>query len=371
MPSTTAGRVVVAIPAKDEASCIERCLAALARQTRKPDAVLLLPNNCTDDTAAIALAMSPRLPYRVDIHCREFPPFSANAGTARRIAMRLAAELAGYEGILLTTDADTVVADDWIERNLQAISAGADLVCGRVALDVADALLIPAHLHADDALESELTELLDRIAAELDPDLADPWPRHAEAAGASLAVTVAAYFRVGGMPAVEASEDRAFVGALARIDARVRHDPAVRVTASGRTMGRAPGGMADTIRRRIRQQDEFTDASLEPSIDAYRRCDFRRRIRTAWQLHATARIPPVELAADLGIPAGALTCMLQGHFFGGIWADIQAVSPFLVRRRVRFTDLPNQIAYARQFLSPNGYDEALCSVSARSDPGND
>jgi hypothetical protein len=135
---------------------------------------------------------------------------------------------------------------------------------------------------------------------------------------------------VGGIPAVEAGEDRAFVGALARVDARVRHDPAVRVTVSGRIMGRAPGGMADTIRRRIRQQDEFTDGSLEPSIDAYRRFDYRRRIRTAWQLHSTARIPPVELAADLGIPAGALRCMLQGRFFGSTWADIQAAGPFLV-----------------------------------------
>jgi glycosyltransferase involved in cell wall biosynthesis len=371
MSSTTARRAVVAIPAKDEARCINPCLAALARQTREPDAVVLLPNNCTDDTAAVAAAMSSSLPYRVHIHCREFPPPLANAGTARRAAMQLAAELAGRDGILLTTDADTVVANDWIERNLQAISVGADLVCGRVALDAAEALLIPSHLHADDALECELTELLDRIAAELDPDPADPWPRHAEASGASLAVSVAAFLRVGGIPALEAGEDRAFADALAQIDARVRHDPTVRVTTSGRITGRAAGGMADTIRRRIRQQDEFTDGSLEPSIDAYRRFDFRRRVRMAWQLHSTARIPPVELAADLGVSAGALECMLQGRFFGSTWADIQAASPFLVRRRVRFTDLPNQIAYARQLLKPNAYEETLCTVGSRSDPGNE
>jgi hypothetical protein len=365
MSSTTARRVVVAIPAKDEASCIDPCLAALARQTRKPDAVLLLPNNCTDDTAAVAAAMSSSLPYRVHIHCREFPPPTANAGTARRTAMQLAAELAGCDGILLTTDADTVVADDWTERNLQAISAGADLVCGRAALDAAEALLIPSHLHADDALECELTELLDRMAAELDPDPADPWPRHAEAAGASLAVTVAAFLRVGGMPALAAGEDRAFADALVRIDARVRHDPSVRVTVSGRTIGRAPGGMADTIRRRMQQQDEFTDGSLEPSIDAYRRHDFRRRVRTARHLQSIGGTPPVALAVDLGIPTSALECMLQRRFFGIAWADIQAASPFLVRRRVRFTDLPNQIAYARQLLRPNSYEEALSTVGSK------
>ena len=79
--------------------------------------------------------------------------------------MEYAAELAGRDGILLTTDADTVVAPDWIERNLQALAAGADLVCGRVAVDPTEAALIPAHLHADDALECELTELLDQLAA--------------------------------------------------------------------------------------------------------------------------------------------------------------------------------------------------------------
>jgi Glycosyl transferase family 2 len=365
MSSTIVRRAVVAIPAKNEATFINPCLAALARQTRKPDAVLLLPNNCTDDTAAVAAAMSSSLPCRVYIRCRDFPPPSANAGNARRAAMQLAAKLAGCDGILLTTDADTVVADDWIERNLQAISAGADLVCGRVALDAAEALLIPSHLQADDALECELTELLDRMAAHLDPDPADPWPRHAEAAGASLAVTVAAFLRVGGVPALAAGEDRAFAAALARIDARVRHDPSVRVTVSGRTIGRAPGGMADTIRRRMQQQDEFTDGSLEPSIDAYRRFDFRRRVRMARQLQSTGGTPPVELAVDLGIPATALECMLQGRFFGITWADIQVASPFLVRRRVKFTDLPNQIAYARQLLKPNSYEEVLSTAGSK------
>ena len=116
--------------------------------------------------------------------------------------MQSAAELAGPDGILLTTDADTVVAPDWIERNLLTLAAGADLVCGRVAVDPAEAALIPSHLHADDALECELTKLLDQIAARLDPDPADPWPRHTEAAGASLAVTVAAFDRAGGIPAI-------------------------------------------------------------------------------------------------------------------------------------------------------------------------
>ena len=70
----------------------------------------------------------------------------------------------------------------------------------------------------------------------------------------------------------------------------------------------------------------------------------------------------MALAVDLGIPTSALECMLQRRFFGITWADIQAASPFLVRRRVKFTDLPNQIAYARQLLKPNSYWEALSTA---------
>jgi hypothetical protein len=221
------GCIIVAIPAKDEAERIADCLFALARQTWRPEDVLLLANNCSDKTPEIALAMAPALPYRLHVESHDFPIQHANAGHARRLAMTRAERLVRPDGILITTDADAVPAPDWIERNNKAIAAGADLVCGRTVLSPSEAALIPAHLHADDALESGMLELLDRIAATLDPDPADPLPRHSEAAGATLAVTCAAFRRAGGIPAVPSGEDRAFVRALARLDARIRHDRAV------------------------------------------------------------------------------------------------------------------------------------------------
>jgi Glycosyl transferase family 2 len=350
---------VVAIPARDEADRIAACLCALARQTRHADAVLVLANNCSDGTSAVAQALSVRVPYPLHIRVHTFSEVTANAGNARRLAMTYAAELAGHDGILLTTDADTIVGPDWIERNLLTLAAGADLVCGRVAVDPTEAALIPKHLHADLALESELTKLQDQFAARLDPDPADPWPRHAESAGASLAVTVSAFERAGGIPAIPSGEDRAFVHALARIDARIRHDPTITVTVSGRIHGRAPGGMADTIRRRMCRQDEYTDASLEPVVDAYRRIDFRRRVRLAWRAQSTGSVPPVELAADLGIPGAKLRDMLDNRFFGAAWAEIETSSPFLVGRRLRFAELPRQIAYARQLLEEDAVPDAI------------
>lgn len=351
--------VVVGIPAKDEAERIGACLLALAHQTCRPDAVLLLANNCRDGTAAVAAAMGPALPYRLDVKCHDFPMRDANAGQARRLVMNLAGQQVQAQGILLTTDADAVVAPDWVERNCKAIAVGADVVCGRVDLHAREAALIPAHLHADDALECRLIALLDCMADRLDPDPVDPLPRHTEAAGASLAVTVAAFRRVGGIPALPSGEDRAFVRALAHIDARIRHDPDVVVWVSGRTIGRAPGGMADTIRRRIQQQDEFTDGQVEPAVDAWRRYDFRARVRRAWR----GRCAPSELAVDLGISPHLLDHMLAEPYFGSAWACIEAASPFLTRRRVRFSELPRQIEHALRLLEHVGEPAVVCGLN--------
>ncbi|MGY1712361.1 glycosyltransferase family 2 protein [Geodermatophilus sp. SYSU D00758] len=49
-------RLVVLVPAHDEAAGIAATLAALQEQTRRPDRVVVIADNCTDDTAAIARA---------------------------------------------------------------------------------------------------------------------------------------------------------------------------------------------------------------------------------------------------------------------------------------------------------------------------
>ena len=56
-------------------------------------------------------------------------------GMARRLAVRHAQALAGPYGIILTTDADCRVSDDWIASNLAEIDAGADAVAGMAILD--------------------------------------------------------------------------------------------------------------------------------------------------------------------------------------------------------------------------------------------
>ena len=346
------GPVIIAIPVRNEVDRIGSCLAALAAQTRPPDTAVLLFNNCDDGSDVEARRMSRHVPFSLKMISVQWAPGRANAGNARRVAMRHAGNIAGGRGALLTTDADAVVNNDWVSRNIEALAAGADAVCGRIVLDPVEALAIPNHLHADDQLESELLDLLDEIAFTLDPDPHDPRPRHVQASGASLGVSTDMFCRVGGVPKVASGEDRALVHALRLMDARVRHDAGIEVVASGRLDGRAPGGMADTISRRMRQQDEYADDLVEPAADAYRRADFRRRLRVAWMRHQDGSFP-MELAADLRLTASSLRLILSEPFFGTAWDRAQRESPVLPRRRLRFVDLPRQIGLARELLGGN------------------
>ncbi len=47
-------RVVVVIPCRDDARFLEECLAALERQTRAADRVIVVDNASSDDSAAVA-----------------------------------------------------------------------------------------------------------------------------------------------------------------------------------------------------------------------------------------------------------------------------------------------------------------------------
>ena len=332
---------MVAIPAKDEAERIGPCLAALAAQDGAPlPRVLVLLNNCTDESEQVVRDFARASPMRVDIDVRTLPPAQASAGVARSLAMALAARLVPEDGVVLTTDADSSAPPSWIAANLAALR-NADAVAGRALIDPEEAKLIPAILHEDDARECAYATLLDEIASLLDPDPADPWPRHDEHSGASIAVRREGFRRAGGMPNIPSGEDRAFFAALRRNDARIRHAPDVWVTVSGRIEGRATGGMADTIRRRIATRDTWLDDRLETADAAARRARLRHMARL---VHCGADPDPV--AASLLLPSPTIRAALERGPFGMGWEMLEAESPALRRRPVPVSDLAVQTARA-------------------------
>ena len=175
----------------------------------------MLANNCLDDTAALVRRQARQLPGLV-LHVAELylPGEHAYVGRARRLLMDEACarfERVGRPvGIIASTDADTRVAPTWLAAIKAEIAAGADAVGGRILTEPEelehDGLPALQRLQSRDAayrlLCARLEDLLDLIAA-------DPWPRHRQHFGASLALTARAYRKVGGLPEVRFLEDEA------------------------------------------------------------------------------------------------------------------------------------------------------------------
>jgi hypothetical protein len=353
-------RAVIAIPAKNEADELGGCLGALAAQRgARMDAAVICLNNCNDGSPGLLSRVAPTLPFALHVLDVVLPPDQACAGVARRLAMDRAAALAGPDGAVLTTDADGRVAPDWLAVNLAALRAGADAVAGRAEIEPEGAALIPPHLHAIDAQECRYAALLDEIAAVIDPDPYDPWPRHDEHSGASIAATVEAYRRAGGMPPVRLAEDRAFFDALRRVDARIRHDPSARVVVSARIDGRAAGGMADTIRRRMSAVDAFLDPRLEHVADHLRRVRLRAALRRDWTMAKTG-----GLAGSVGRSAAPYKARLPQPCFGAVWDVLERTDPRLRRRPVALAHLPRETARAQRRL-----DWLLRAAADRADTG--
>jgi len=353
--------IIVAIPARDEAAHIGACLDALAQQVDGDGVplppgsfgILLLLNNCRDETAAVAARCAAAMAFPLQIVEWELPSSHAHAGAARRLAMDAAAGwlMAGDapSGAILTTDADSVVAEDWVFHHRAAFARGVDAVAGLVIDAPDEHRRLPTALRRRGWLEDRYGELLIELRSRLDPENSDPWPRHAMASGASLGLTLAAYRAVGGVPLQPLGEDRALIQSLEHRDAWIRHCLVTRVTTSCRLDGRAEGGMADTIRQRIAEPNALCDEMLEPLLDAIHRNYWRgtlRRQHALGQLRGTG-----DWAGFLGIEEALATRLAGEAYFGALWHQVERASPMLRFSRLRPTQLPLEIKRARGVLA--------------------
>jgi hypothetical protein len=351
---------VVAIPVKDEEERLPACLRALAQQFDRLGQpippmlvrVVVFANNCADKSASLARSLGKGSALDVRVVEARLPPATAHAGSARRAAMDIAeawlVEGGERDGVILTTDADSQVTPNWIAENLAAFEAGAEAVLGRIDLDV-EGQLLPDALHRRGELEDTYERLLTELFWLLDPLEHNPWPHHATISGASLGITRTAYCRVGRLPRVPLGEDKALIALLSRQDAKIRYCPTAHVITSGRTNGRAPGGVADTLAIRSRQPDAFCDDALEPFRTAFARASWRGRLR---RLHGERRLVlGQDSAAELGISADDVNDIIGEPAFGTAWSVIEDRSPLFGRQLLRPAELPEQIAIARRSLA--------------------
>ena len=237
-------RICVVVPARNEEALIGYCLAALAEQkgiSCEEYEVLLVLDRCTDATEAQALEVAAEHPD-LRLHLLEGP--GRGAGNARRVGMEEAhARLLSSgrpDGLIASTDADTVVAPDWLSTQLQAASRGARAIGGRIELrDDGDLTEGVAGWHAEQGRLRQREMLADLDAAN-GPLRAEHW----QFSGASLALTASAYSEIGGLKPRAALEDEYLERALSRCGIPIERPLSVRVATSARLVGRAKRGLA-------------------------------------------------------------------------------------------------------------------------------
>ena len=340
--------VVVAIPVCNEAERIVACVDALATTLAwHPRAgVVLLVNNSVDTSARTAFrALAARGVTAIVVETTLVPGM-ATAGWARRLAMDVATRWARPDAVLMTTDADGLVAPDWAETNLALLARGAHLVCGRIAPDAAEAALLPAGIARSNAIEGAYTALSIELDALLDPRPHDPWPHHGLASGASLAIRAHDYRAVGRLPPLPCSEDRAFAALVERHDLCVRHSDAPLVTVSCRLQGRARGGMADAISARIADPDSLADQRLLPAAITARRARLRRALRNARDTNGNVG----GVLSRLGLPAAHVARARRAQTFGDLWAAVEDGAESLAARRMRPSDLERDLPELRRLV---------------------
>lgn len=312
-------RATVIIPARDEASGIVATLDALVSQRgldgrlldpRSYDAIILA-NNCRDDTVAVVRAFAFRHPHReIFLAERTLSAGAANVGTARRLLMETASlrfRAAGRpRGVIISLDADTVPESRWLAATLAAIDAGADAVGGRILTDAPGRAALPSGVRAAHLRDVGYRMLANEVESLLDPLPFDPWPRHYQHFGASLALTVEAYGAVGGLAPLPALEDVALAAALIAADARIRHDPAVRVVTSARTVARTVRGFSTQFQEWEAQYRARQPIMVESAGSVVTRARRRAMLRALWHVTrgargATHRAAPM-LAGESALP---------------------------------------------------------------------
>jgi len=210
----------VIVPAHNEEEVIEDCVQSLLKASTHPDLarefvqIIVVLDNCRDRTGMLARSLGVNT---IDVRVK-------NVGFARQTGARVA--LGHGARWLAFTDADSVVAPDWLAAQL-ALSA--DAVCGTVAVE-------------------DWGDYGERMHRHFQLTYSDA-DGHSHIHGANLGVSAAAYVAAGGFMGLESSEDVALVEALRASGAKIAWSRAPRVVTSVRPNFKAPGGFGATLAR--------------------------------------------------------------------------------------------------------------------------
>lgn len=208
----------IVIPAHNEQDCIEASVTAAVIAANHPNllgergVVIVIADACRDRTAELASSCGATV-IEVD---------NKNVGASRAIGA--AAAIALGARWLAFTDADTIVAPDWLTCQL---SCAADAVCGTVSVSVWPT-------KAEIARTCFLRSYRDEDG-------------HSHIHGANFGVRTSAYLAAGGFQDLTVHEDVALVRALEGTGAMICWSALPRVETSARLHSRTVAGFGATL----------------------------------------------------------------------------------------------------------------------------
>jgi glucosyl-3-phosphoglycerate synthase len=235
----------VVLPAKDEESLIFRCLEALANQrgvSRESYEVLLVLDRCSDATEERAREVAEAHP---EFRLRFLSGPGRGVGHARRAGMEAAygrlTKVGRSGGLIASTDADSVVAPDWVAAQISLAGEGAKAIGGRIELEDGGRFL-PENVLAWYERQSR-----SRYRRVLSSSASEKVPEHWQFSGASLSLTAETYRKIGGLPPQADLEDEYLERTLEENGVEITRTSSVKVTTSARTLGRASRGLAQSL----------------------------------------------------------------------------------------------------------------------------
>jgi glycosyltransferase involved in cell wall biosynthesis len=328
----------VTVPAKDEEDLLPSALRALAEQkttcgetfNHERYEVILLINNTRDRSRQVAQQFQRLYPtFRLHIVERNFDKSHSHNGYVRRLLMdeacrRLEIREPGCK-VILATDADSQVAPNWMSRNQEEFADGAEAVAGRIVILPGDEAFLDTATRTTQRYDHLYRRLVAWLEDQFDPQPHDPWPRHHQHFGASLAISPRTYRFVGRLPPRRYFEDIAFYQALIQHDVRLRHSNKVRVFTSARLTGRARFGLS----RELSEWQACGKKGLRVLVEGREFLEYlfsvRRQFRLLWLDYQHTRDLSVhrvrELSRDTGLNAAGIVAQTRTAGYFGLLLD--------------------------------------------------
>jgi glycosyltransferase involved in cell wall biosynthesis len=221
--------VGIVVPAHNEEALIERCLQSLLQVQLVGEIwIVVVADSCTDRTVSKARSI-------LDSQGEVIETTQRNAGASRSLGADRVLEHFGnlrprHPVWLANTDADSCVPPHWIRQQLTLATDGAHAIAGVVDIDT----------FTD--FDADMQEIFDRSYGKGNHGT------HPHVQAANFGLSATAYKKVGGWPPIPLGEDRELWNRLGEHGFERISDRSVRVTTSGRSQGRIPGGFADCLK---------------------------------------------------------------------------------------------------------------------------